>query len=131
MSIFETWQPNWFGPWKLKDDATNVPLLSQIIDENWKPPDLVAIISYLENAPGGGCTTLYPNSICVLCGEELGSPDIQRSDNSWVWTDNLAHYVAKHHVRLPDRMVAHIRAKIYHHPNANPTLPTAPPPLSN
>jgi hypothetical protein len=108
MSIFETWQHNWFGYWKLNDGVTkvptNVPLLSQIIDVNWNPPDLAAIISYLENAPGVASTTIYPNSVCELCGAELGSPDLHRSDNSWAWPDSLAHYVSKHHVRLPDRM---------------------------
>ena len=111
MTLFENWPHNWFGLWKASDaDPAQVPLFTDVIDPAWDPPDLKDILAYLRNCPvalasGAGA------GACPLCGESLNDLGCQRSDGVWVWPASLEHYVGRHHVRLPDRMVEQIRAR--------------------
>ena len=41
-----------------------------------------------------------------MCGALLGTFDM--TDGVYVWPEHLEHYLKEHHVRLPDRFVAHV-----------------------
>lgn len=111
MPLFEEWPHNWFGVWKLDaEEPFEAPLFSQVVDHSWRPPDLGELVAYLRDCPVA-ITSGAPPGNCWLCGQVLWELNTQRSDGVWVWPSSLEHYVAEHHVRLPDRMVGHIRAR--------------------
>ncbi len=121
MTLFENWPHNWFGLWKNSEaDPTQVPLFEEIVDAGWNPPDLADILAYLRNCPVAIASRPLSEP-CPMCEETLGDLTAQRSDGVWVWPASLEHYVSRHNVRLPDRMVEHIRGRGY-------TPPTFPPP---
>jgi hypothetical protein len=39
-----------------------------------------------------------------------------KSDNTWVWRNDLAFYVRKYHLRLPEEFVQHARSKDFSMP---------------
>jgi hypothetical protein len=111
MMLFENWPHNWFGLWKNSEaDPTEIPLFEEIVDPDWNPPDLVDILAYLRECPVA-ITSSPLSGPCPLCGELLNNLTTQRSDGVWVWPDSLEHYVSRHQVRLPDRMVERIRTR--------------------
>jgi hypothetical protein len=119
MTLFESWPHNWFGVWKNSEaDPFQVPLFDEIVDASWNPSDLGDIVAYLKDCPVS-ITSQSLSEPCPLCGEVLDDLTAQRSDGVWGWPSTLAHYVSKHHVRLPDRFAEHIRSNKY----AVPTFP--------
>jgi hypothetical protein len=117
MSLFETWPHNWFGIWKAAEsDPFEVPVFSEVVDETWRPHDLDRLVEYLRACPVSITSSMRP-ARCTLCDYFLPEPSAQRSDGVWVWPSSLSHYVAEHHVRLPDRIVEHIRERGYGVPN--------------
>lgn len=44
---------------------------------------------------------------CGIADYEMGSRDL--TDGVWIWPEGLHHYVAKHHVILPDQFISHCR----------------------
>jgi hypothetical protein len=122
MSIFVEWPHNWFGLWKAEEaDPPQVPLFADVVDVTWGPTDLGDIVRYLQKCPVALASGVRPEK-CPFCEDLLTEPGTQRSDGLWVWPSSLAHYVSRHHVRLPDRMVEHIRSRGY-------TPPPYPPPV--
>jgi hypothetical protein len=118
MSIFETWPHQWFGWFRDSvDDWGQVPLFSEVVDETWNPSDLNELADYLKNCPIGLVTSARAVN-CGMCGEDLGNPSVQRTDQVWIWPESLEHFVRKHHARLPDAMVNHMRARDYQVPNS-------------
>ncbi len=121
MMLFENWPHNWFGLWKnAESDPFEVPLFRDVVDPGWNPHDLTKMLTYLRECPVALASGAKP-APCPICGETLNDLGCQRSDGTWVWPASLEHYVSRHHVRLPDRMVEHIRSRGY-------TPPTFPPP---
>lgn len=45
---------------------------------------------------------------CGIAESEMGSAEL--SDGVWIWPEGLAHYVARHDVRLPEEFVEHAHA---------------------
>ena len=117
-NLFRDWPHDWFGLWRFDDDnrPTNVPTLKEIVDKDWNIPDLGRIVAYLNACPVSQSAG-RPESACSLCGELLGDPSSWRSDGVWSWPDRLGHLVSKHSVRVPDRMLAHIRERGYASPS--------------
>lgn len=101
-------EPRRFGYWRVR--AEDGPVVQDFIDAEWKPHDLDKIVQYLSKSPlyfAIGCP-----SYCTICkGVELLAGS--RSDGAWLWPPSLSHYVTEHHVRLPDRMLKHIRDSEY------------------
>jgi hypothetical protein len=117
MSLFEKWPHNWFGLRKAAEsDPFEVPVFSEVEDEAWRPHDLDRLVGYLRACPVSITSSMRPVRY-TLCAYLLPEPSAQRSDGVWVWTSSLEHYVAGHQVRLPDRMVEHIRERGYCTPN--------------
>jgi hypothetical protein len=116
MNIFAEWPHNWFGLWKTSEaDSIDVPLFSEVIDAAWNPPDFENILDYLKRCPVALASGMRSEK-CPHCEDHLPEPGTQRSDGVWVWPSSLAHYVEKHRVRLPDRMIMHIRSRNYSPP---------------
>lgn len=113
MDIFESWPYNWFGLWKSSEaDPFDVPIFTEVVDPTWLPSDLANLAAYLRTCPVSITSGAQP-ALCPLCGHTLTELSAQRSDGVWVWPSSLSHYVEAHHVRLPNRMVEHIRARNY------------------
>lgn len=126
MNIFVEWPHNWFGLWKMSEaDPHQVPLFSDVVDASWNPPDLGDLLDYLKRCPVALACGMRPAK-CPYCEDLLLEPGTQRSDGLWVWPSSLAHYVEKHHVRLPDRMVMHIRNLDYNPPTFPAPAPAPP-----
>ena len=110
MTLFESWPHNWFGLWRNpNDDLNHLPLFESLVDTEWTPPDLKDIADYLSRCPVV-ISSQAMASPCPLCGVVLDNLTAQQSDGEWVWPSFLEHYITEHHVRLPDRMVHHIRS---------------------
>jgi hypothetical protein len=112
MSIFSDWPHNWYGFWKKREERYPLPLLADLFDSDWMPSDKDRLIRYLEQSPIA-VTSMGPESTCQLCGDSVGNSSCYKSDGVWLWPLSLAHFVSKHAVRLPDRMVKHIVTKNY------------------
>lgn len=110
-NILREWPYRWYGLWKsggLLPDG-ELPPISNAIDQSWNPEDKSSLVEYLRQSPGVyGTALLLP---CLLCTTQL--PRWYQSDNVWVWHHSLAHYVAEHHVVLPNVFTDHIRAQNY------------------
>lgn len=113
-NIFSEWQQQWIlPPNDLSEGTPQLPSLLDWIDKNWEPQDITSIVDYLRDSPMF-TRALSPEKFrCVLCGQDLGDGTIWKSDGFWVWPQELAHLVEDHHLRLPDRMVEHIRKQSY------------------
>lgn len=114
MKLFEDWPHNWFGYWRdgSGPEPTNVPLLTEIIDTGWQIDDRAQIVAYLEACPCAQSAG-RPLQPCSLCGEDPIDPSLAQTDGVWIWPGRLPHMVIQHSVRLPDRMVEHIRLRAY------------------
>ena len=84
-----------------------------------RPPE--EIIRYLRN--GAEHIQFRGWSYCRIgCWRSiLGTKDL--TDGVWVWPEGLAHYVARHGVRLPDEFVAHARRNRFRVPSVRSLRP--------
>ena len=107
-----TWSENWYGFWGEEAELFGEFDPDDHIDE--PPADKDRLVEYLRNAPAVVEMPTSPVN-CDLCDQELDA-SIYRSDGEWLWPDSLEHWVREHDVILPDRLVAHIRARRYRAP---------------
>lgn len=93
-----------------KQDAMkdNLPWPADLIDETQHPFVLKTLAKYLDECPFG--EHYMGPSTCRICGRHLGCSD--RTDGTWVWPDELSHYLLVHKVRLPDDFVEHAFKRI-------------------
>jgi len=106
-----TWSHNWFGFWQTEpENDPMLPVVKDFIDPSWNPDDKDRIIAYLTNAPIV-VAAATDSEDCLLCSSDQLTSCFQ-SDGSWLWPEDLAHYVACHGVVLPNRLVFPIR--LYH-----------------
>jgi hypothetical protein len=111
MTLCSDWPHNWWGMWKTAEaDPFDLPLFEEVVDATWVPEDLTLLLAYLNASPVSLASGAMPRD-CPLCGETLFNVGSQRSDGLWVWPASLTHYMVRHQVRLPDRMVSHIRER--------------------
>ncbi|MCX4429673.1 hypothetical protein [Streptomyces mirabilis] len=62
------------------------------------------IVSYLSSAPV--IIEFTETELCLLgCGENLVGCSSLFTDGSWVWREDLAHYVGRHGVELPAEFI--------------------------
>jgi hypothetical protein len=79
-------------------------------DADWAATIRQQVVDYLSK--GRQLFTWMGFSWCRFrCehGKHLGARDF--TDGTYIWPEGLAHYVAHHHVRLPDEVVTHILAQ--------------------
>ncbi|WP_149866996.1 hypothetical protein [Solirubrum puertoriconensis] len=86
----------------------DLPAPSQFVDEHWSTEERRRVLSYLQQGRKLNYWAGY--SWCRFqCGEpddNMGSADL--TDGTYCWPEGLAHYIERHHVKLPERIVAHI-----------------------
>ena len=74
-------------------------------------PQAVDIVAYLR---GGKLTWASNGSVHDVLADRWtpvgGTPGYLRTDGTWVWPDELAYYIEKYHVELPDEFVRHMAA---------------------
>lgn len=82
--------------------------MEDFVDLNWEQDEKQAVLAYLDRSEVV-VVALIPSVKCVLCGENAGNPSAYKSDGVWLWPEDLAHNVRRHGIRVPDRMVEHMR----------------------
>ena len=111
-TIFSEWKSRVFLFKIRQEDFGQVPIITEVTDSSWSPPDLAEIVRYLREAPVIAVTTTCSPIVCPLCHATLDPLcSAQQSDGHYYWFHTLSHYVKVHNVRLPDRMVEHIRSR--------------------
>lgn len=66
------------------------------------------IISYLNGGEVGLACSAFSHD--VFTGEQLGIREQTRHDDAYEWGEDLAYYVERYNVRLPQDFVDHILA---------------------
>jgi hypothetical protein len=120
MSLFSDWNPLFFFFKFSSEEILQAPLYEEVVDRSWNPPDLDKLVAYLRGCRAINVTTADRPIVCAICGEVLLAElwtQGGHSDGLWFWGFSLFHYVQYHHVRLPDRMVEHIRMNQYRPPD--------------
>jgi hypothetical protein len=96
------------GYWFHELAPDDLPLPPRLV-RRWSPRDRALVLRYLR---GGRTLVRYGAAArCRFadCAQEVGRREL--TDGVFVWPEGLAHYVAKHGVRLPARLVTHVRAR--------------------
>lgn len=96
------------GYWAGAETDDSWPDPKDFMDPSWDSEEREVMASYLS--AGLVARTYMGFSRCRVCGVNNGN--LELSDGYYVWPDGLAHYVADHAVRLPERFVAHVSAMI-------------------
>lgn len=97
----------YFGFWGSAGEQGKLPCVSKWVDVEWLPADRDQLINYLANCPVA-VAAAAGQTPCLICGKLLCS-SVYQTDNSWLWPEDLLHYVVLHNVRLPDALAEHIR----------------------
>jgi hypothetical protein len=114
-AIFQNWPHRWFCWGSFTTERSPFPAFEDLVDETWQPQDKSQLVQYLKMAPVVLCTSAEQD--CRICGNPLEEVGTWRWDNMWLWPQTVAHYVEKHFVRLPDKMVDDIRSRNYMPPS--------------
>ena len=77
----------------------------------WDLDERALVVKYLK--VGYPCNHYRGMSGCRLCAQMLGSSE--RTDGTWLWPDQLDHYVEEHSVLLPPAMLADLWARSFHY----------------
>lgn len=127
MNHFENWPHNWFGFWRpINIHKPERPPMEQFVDPDWDPAEKEQALLYLDKTKVVIVAGM-PSVKCGLCGQDTGNPSAHKSDGTWVWPEGLAHLVRKHGVRLPDRMIEHMRRNDFRPPeNVKVNVPNLP-----
>jgi hypothetical protein len=92
------------GYWRSEQDP-EWPDPATFVDKRWDSEERDLVAMYLSS----GIVTWAAGGIssCRLCGKPNGSAEY--TDGVFLWPEGLAHYIRDHHVRIPRRVVEHIR----------------------
>jgi hypothetical protein len=108
------WAHNWFGFYVLGAEKEggnyrfcDLPTVDMIVDSTWKYDHKRELVEYLKQSLFCAAPSLPSHHRCILC-EEMLANDRYHWDGAWLWPSTLAHYVAVHSVRVPNRMLERI-----------------------
>jgi hypothetical protein len=88
--------------------GTSEPSMLELRFENAEPFES-KVVSYLRSGVVlDECLGVETDVIDAADQNLLYQSD--RTDGTWVWREDLAHYVEKYHLRLPDEFLANMRA---------------------
>jgi hypothetical protein len=81
-------------------------------------PDEAGLIAYLDQ--GHPLVDFTETTRDVVTGNEaiVGGSSL-KSDNTWVWRNDLSFYVRKYHLKLPEAFLDHVRALDFTMPEKN------------
>jgi hypothetical protein len=105
--LAKDWKYKWFGFWGSEEEYEGRRYeIEDYVDSSCPIEIRQTIVSYLDTATVV-LAGQHERHKCALCDELLESASF-RSDNVWLWTERLSHYVAKHDFWVPNAMVEHI-----------------------
>lgn len=120
--ICREWPHNWFGFYVFDKSQeggdyrfADLPVVTSFVDSSWDYSREPELLKYLEASLCCAAPSLPTHHRCLLCKEMLPT-DRYHWDGMWLWPASLAHYVASHSIRLPERMVAHIEQQDFKPP---------------
>ena len=96
------------GYWR-SDSEPHWPDPRAFEDSSWDASERDLVASYLASAPTIA-NTYRGLSPCRLCGLPNGHQEF--TDGFYLWPQGLSHYVGDHSVRLPRRVIDHIRQHV-------------------
>jgi hypothetical protein len=103
----------------LGEDVSGLPSLHEAVRPT-ADPDEANTLNYLrEGVCLAACGGVMADVLNPLSGL-MTSPDYL-TDGVWLWAGELAHYVAEHHVSLPQEFVAHMRGNRWVVPHLDPS----------
>jgi hypothetical protein len=110
-NLLQQWPHHWFGFFGATIVNTPyLPTVEEVTDQRWNPDDKALIVDYLRTAPTYISAVTHEIYKCPFCAQVIDQDDSRyQSDNEWLWPCGLYHFVEKHYVVLPDRLIAHIR----------------------
>lgn len=79
-------------------------------------PDEPRILEYLRGGTGIWSETSAGPDVLDPEAPDLTGIGSLFTDGTWIWREDLPHYVAKYHVLLPGDFIEHIRALDYKAP---------------
>jgi len=108
------WPHRWYGRWKEDAHDTAIEQFPSIIDVSgaeWDEDEIQKVASYLRS----GAIAIASPGIArnVVDGTQFAATTSWRSDGVWLWPDTLAHYLERYRIRLPAKLIDHIRANGY------------------
>jgi hypothetical protein len=93
------------------------PSLLRAVNEE-PAPDEAELVRYLKS--GHVLVDMMDTMRDVVSGDEwILAASTTLTDGEWLWRDDLAHYVRRHHVRLPEEFMACVRANGYRVPDVD------------
>lgn len=105
------------GYWR-NEQHPEFPDPASFVDASWDEDERHEVWAYL--ASGTVIVSSMGTSPCRICGEDNGASEY--TDGRYQWPEGLAHYVGEHGVRLPEDVVAHVRARLDSLDAATPSL---------
>ena len=94
------------GYWRSEDEP-QWPEPGVVIDDTMPARTRDLVVDYLKAGRSMPWACGGP-SRCRICGQMNGSEEL--TDGTFMWPEGLAHYVARHSVRLPDEFISHAEA---------------------
>jgi hypothetical protein len=91
----------WLGPGELE-----WPDVRNSVDPSWDEEERQTVIAHLRK--GTEFRAFLGISICRICTSPNGVSE--QTDGTYYWPEGLAHYLAKHDVRLPQLFAEHVLA---------------------
>ena len=92
---------------ELYDDDPELPSIRHAV-RTAPHPEAVRITAYLEQGVGIAGVGKYVGDVLDPDSSFSISPGLA-TDGVWLWRRDLPHYVAVHHVALPEEFISHMR----------------------
>ncbi|WP_373538597.1 hypothetical protein [Chamaesiphon sp.] len=113
MNNFADWSYCWFGCWSEFGIAyKNCPSIKEFLDPSWSYKNTDSLKKYLTSSPVVVTTSHLSIPWAIGSGDGRSSLSY-RSDDTWLWFDDIDYYLSQHYLRLPDRFLLHIEEHNY------------------
>jgi len=113
MNHFSTWPYFWFGCWsEFGEQYLKCPSIHEYTDSSWNYESIKQLLAYINTAPIIATTSRLSIPWAIGNGDNRSSISY-RSDDTWVWLDDIDYYVIQHNLRLPDNFIFHIEKNNY------------------
>ena len=115
--MVNNWPFQWWGYFDVQP-SPQLPSLDEISDPDWKVENIERIIRYLQKSPVYIVCIGKPEIwICDICGGLVSKDNsLHLSDGTWVWPSGIEHFICRHSLVLPPKMIEHIRSRRYNLP---------------
>lgn len=95
--------------WQPDTSTEKYPWPGDCVDRSfWTNGLKEAVVEYLKS--GHPCEHYHGYSTCRICGKMLST--FERTDGTWVWPDQMEHYIEEHDVVLPQEFMKSMQVPI-------------------